>query len=56
MTSRPAFIAMFMTFAAIGLAFAISINRIDDLSTQLVLSMLYIVAILGITRMLRGRA
>jgi hypothetical protein len=56
MTSRSAFVAMFMTFAAIGLAFAISINRIDDLPVQLVLSLLYVVAILGIMRMLRRRA
>ena len=56
MTRHITAVSMFATFAAIGLAFVISINRIDDLPVRLLLSALYIVAIIGITRMLRHRA
>lgn len=55
MTTRTTFISTFATFASIGLAFIISINRIDDVPVQLLLSVLYVGAILGITRMLRHR-
>ena len=52
----PAAMPNFVTFAAIGLAFAISVSHIDDLPIQLLLTALYVIAIFGITRMLRRPA
>ena len=53
MSSRATIASMFATFAALGLAFAIAINNIDDRAIHLLLTIFYVAAILGITRLVR---
>lgn len=42
-------------WTALGLSFAITMNRIDDTALQIVLASLYVITVLAITRLINAR-
>ena len=54
-TLKPELPVFLTLWTALGLSFAITINRIDDIAMQIVLTSLYVVTVLAITRLINAR-